>query len=68
MFNEAGLTCDERDIADLRQLMSLVREGDFFSRKVINMSVSEEVTCPRSLRGSEWLARIGWRTENRFVR
>lgn len=33
VFNEAGLTCDERDIADLRQLMSLVREGDFFSRK-----------------------------------
>ena len=33
-FNEADLvTADERDIADLRQLMSLVREQDFSSRK-----------------------------------
>lgn len=33
-FNEADLeTFDERDIADLRQLMSLVREQDFSSRK-----------------------------------
>ena len=34
IFNEADLvTIDERDIADLRQLMSLVREQDFSSRK-----------------------------------
>ena len=34
IFNEADLeTSDERDIADLRQLMSLVREQDFSSRK-----------------------------------
>jgi hypothetical protein len=34
IFNEADLvTFDERDIADLRQLMSLVREQDFSSRK-----------------------------------
>lgn len=33
-FNEADLmTFDERDIADLRQLMSLVREQEFSSRK-----------------------------------
>ena len=33
-FNEADLvTFDERDIADLRQLMSLVREQDFSSRQ-----------------------------------
>jgi len=33
VFNEADLVIDERDIADLRQLMSLVREQDFSSRK-----------------------------------
>ena len=34
VFNEANfVTFDERDIADLRQLMSLVREQDFSSRK-----------------------------------
>ena len=34
IFNEADLvTSDERDVADLRQLMSLVREQDFSSRK-----------------------------------
>jgi len=33
-FNEADLlTFDEKDVADLRQLMSLVREQDFLSRK-----------------------------------
>ena len=33
VFNEADLVNDERDIADLRQLLSLVREQDFASRK-----------------------------------
>jgi len=34
IFNEADLvTSDERDVADLRQLMSLVWEQDFLSRK-----------------------------------
>jgi len=33
VFNEADVVSDERDIADLRQLMSLVREQDFLSRK-----------------------------------
>jgi hypothetical protein len=33
VFNEADLVIDERDIADLRQLMSLVRRQDFASRK-----------------------------------
>jgi hypothetical protein len=33
IFNEADLVIDERDIADLRQLLSLVRRQDFVSRK-----------------------------------
>ena len=38
-FNETELvTFDERDIADLRQLMSLVREQDFSSRKECYLS------------------------------
>ena len=32
-FNADLVTCDERDIADLRKLMSLVQEQDFLSRK-----------------------------------
>jgi hypothetical protein len=34
IFNEANLkTCDHRDVADLKQLMSLAQEQDFTSRK-----------------------------------
>ncbi len=38
-FNEADLmTLDERDVADLRELMSLVQEHDFTSRKACYLS------------------------------
>jgi hypothetical protein len=38
-LNEAGLaTCDERDIADLRKLMSFVQEQDFLSRKACQLN------------------------------
>jgi hypothetical protein len=33
VFNEADIVIDERDIADLRQLLSLVRQQEFASRK-----------------------------------